>query len=89
MESIKKIIVSIQFNKSEMELGELVIGGRDIYFKYFTDFIAKGIEISPLKLILQKDIFKADARPFDGLHGVFADSLPDGWGTLLLYRNIG
>jgi serine/threonine-protein kinase HipA len=86
MESIKKIIVSIQFNKSEMELGELVIGGRDIYFKYFTDFIAKGIEISPLKLKLQKDIFKADARPFDGLHGVFADSLPDGWGTLLLDR---
>jgi serine/threonine-protein kinase HipA len=84
MEPVKKIIVSIQFNESEMELGELVSEGRNIYFKYYTDFISKGIEISPLKLKLNKEINKAEAIPFDGLFGVFADSLPDGWGTLLL-----
>jgi serine/threonine-protein kinase HipA len=84
MEPVKKIIVSIQFNESEMELGELVSEGRNIYFKYYTDFITKGIEISPLKLMLNKEINKAEAIPFDGLFGVFADSLPDGWGTLLL-----
>ena len=84
MEPVKKIIVSIQFNESEMELGELVSEGRNIYFKYYTDFITKGIEISPLKLKLNKEINKAEAIPFDGLFGVFADSLPDGWGTLLL-----
>ena len=86
MEHVKKIIVSIQFSKNEIELGELVSEGRDIYFKYYTDFITKGIEISPLKLKLNTGINKADAIPFDGLFGVFADSLPDGWGKLLLDR---
>ena len=86
MEHVKKIIVSIQFSKNEIELGELVSEGRDIYFKYYTDFITKGIEISPIKLRLNTGINKADAIPFDGLFGVFADSLPDGWGKLLLDR---
>ena len=86
MEHVKKIIVSIQFSKNEIELGELVSEGRAIYFKYYTDFITKGIEISPLKLKLNTSINKADTIPFDGLFGVFADSLPDGWGKLLLDR---
>jgi len=64
----------------------LVSEGRDIYFKYYTAFITKGIQISPLKLKLNTGINKADAIPFDGLFGVFADSLPDGWGKLLLDR---
>ena len=86
MEHVKKIIVSIQFSKSEIELGELVSEGRNIYFKYYTDFITKGIDISPIKLKVNTAINKADAIPFDGLFGVFADSLPDGWGKLLLDR---
>jgi serine/threonine-protein kinase HipA len=86
MEHVKKIIVSIQFSKNEIELGELVSEGRAIYFKYYTDFINKCIEISPIKLKLNTGINKADLLPFDGLFGVFADSLPDGWGKLLLDR---
>ena len=86
MEHVKKIIVSVQFSKNEIELGELVSEGRDIYFKYYTDFVTKDIEISPLKLKLNTSINKADTIPFDGLFGVFADSLPDGWGKLLLDR---
>lgn len=86
MEHVKKILVSIQFNENEIELGELVSDGRNIYFKYYIDFISKGIEISPIKLKLNNLINKADALPFDGLYGVFADSLPDGWGKLLLDR---
>ena len=46
MEHIKKIIVSIQFNENEIELGELVSEGRAIYFKYYTSFIGSGLEIS-------------------------------------------
>lgn len=30
----------------------------------------------------------APRTPFEGLHGVFADSLPDGWGRLLVDRQI-
>ena len=85
---VKKIVVSILLNKDEIEVGELLAEGRDIYFKYYAEFIKRGIDISPFKLKLNGEINKADAIPFDGLFGVFADSLPDGWGKLLLDRRL-
>ncbi len=88
MDPIKKIIVSIHLNEKEIEIGELVSEARDIYFKYYSSFIKTGLEISPFKLKLNSGINKADAIPFDGLFGVFADSLPDGWGKLLLDRTL-
>ncbi|OFY97141.1 MAG: phosphatidylinositol kinase [Bacteroidetes bacterium RIFCSPLOWO2_12_FULL_31_6] len=87
MGKIKKIIVSIQFSGKEIELGELVEDG-DIYFKYYTDFINLGLQISPFKLPLNNKLNKAEQNPFDGLYGVFNDSLPDGWGRLLLDRKL-
>jgi serine/threonine-protein kinase HipA len=86
MKAIQKITVSIRFDSTEIEVGELISEGREIYFKYFTGFISLGLEISPLKLKLNNQIHQAEAQPFDGLFGVFADSLPDGWGKLLLDR---
>ena len=44
MENVKKIIVSLKFNESEIEIGELVTEGRDIYFKFYSDFIRKGLD---------------------------------------------
>ena len=88
MQHIEKIIVSIQLNEEEIAVGELAKDGKNIYFKYYTDFIKRGLEISPIKLKLNNLINKADSIPFDGLYGVFADSLPDGWGKLLLDRTL-
>jgi hypothetical protein len=39
MEHIKKIVVSLLFHEEEIELGELISEGRNIYFKYYADFI--------------------------------------------------
>jgi serine/threonine-protein kinase HipA len=33
-------------------------------------------------------VFEDDRKTFDGLHGLFNDSLPDGWGLLLLGRKL-
>lgn len=88
MEEIKKIIVSIHLGNKETEVGELISEGRKIYFKYYTHFIESGLEISPFKLKLSDKIYAADPLPFEGLYGVFADSLPDGWGRLLLDRTL-
>ncbi len=85
---IKKIVVSIQFNEEEIELGELVSDDKLIYFKFYQNFIKRGIEISPIKLKLNNSIQTAKEAVFDGLFGVFSDSLPDGWGTLLLDRTL-
>jgi len=86
MEQVKKIVVSIQFDAEEIEVGELVSDDKLIYFKYYPEFLKRGLEISPIKLKLNTDISKANELPFEGLFGVFADSLPDGWGKLLLDR---
>lgn len=86
MEHVEKIVVSIQLNEEEIPVGELVNEGKKNYFKFNADFIKTGLEISPIKLKLNNLIHTADPIPFDGLYGVFADSLPDGWGKLLLDR---
>jgi serine/threonine-protein kinase HipA len=86
MEHVKKIIVSICLDHKELEVGELISAGKSIYFKYYPSFVKSGLEISPIKLKLNNEVNNAGPVPFDGLYGVFADSLPDGWGKLLLER---
>lgn len=88
MVGIKKLEVSISIDGKEVELGELVQDKKKIYFKYASNFIASGLEISPFKMKLSKAILSAETTPFNGLFGVFNDSLPDGWGQLLLDRTL-
>lgn len=88
MKSIQKVIVSVNFGNKEQQVGELIQEGKNIYFKYYTEFISKGIELSPFQLPLNDNIYTAPAHPFEGLFGVFSDSLPDGWGRLLLDRTL-
>ncbi|MDR3013712.1 MAG: type II toxin-antitoxin system HipA family toxin, partial [Chitinispirillales bacterium] len=55
-------------------------------FEYDADWLREGFSISPFNLPLEKRVFIADATPFAGNFGVFNDSLPDGWGRLLIDR---
>ena len=55
-------------------------------FQYDTEWLADGFSISPFSLPLEQRVFIPKADPFDGIFGVFADSLPDGWGRLLVDR---
>lgn len=55
-------------------------------FQYSEEWIENGFPISPFSLPLKKQVFVPTKDYFDGLFGVFADSLPDNWGKLLLDR---
>ena len=55
-------------------------------FEYADGWLANGFSISPFSLPLEKRVFIARWRPFDGVFGIFDDSLPDGWGRLLVDR---
>lgn len=55
-------------------------------FEYSSDWLKSGFSISPFSLPLEKRVFIPKEDPLDGLFGVFADSLPDGWGRLLVDR---
>ncbi|MEE3393246.1 MAG: type II toxin-antitoxin system HipA family toxin [Lachnospiraceae bacterium] len=70
-----------------MLVGKLASYGRcRTAFQYDTQWIKNGFSISPLSLPLEDRVFIADTDPFDGVFGVFNDSLPDGWGRLLVDR---
>jgi serine/threonine-protein kinase HipA len=55
-------------------------------FEYHPEWLEHGYSISPFHLPLEAGVFTAPRDPFDGLFGVFNDSLPDGWGNLLVDR---
>ena len=57
-----------------------------VAFEYDSDWLNNGFSISPFSLSLVKKVFIPKYEPFDGLFGVFNDSLPDGWGRLLVDR---
>lgn len=82
----KALNVFIQFSTEDILVGKLILENRLVYFKYDDDFLNLGMNISPIKLKYNNSIQVADPVPFHGLFGVFDDSLPDGWGMLLLNR---
>lgn len=57
-----------------------------IAFQYDTEWIVSGFSISPFSLPLSSQVYINPKDIFGGLYGVFADSLPDGWGELLVSR---
>jgi serine/threonine-protein kinase HipA len=67
-------------------VGRLARRERDILFEYDPGFIVLGLELSPRKLPLLPGLVIGKPEPFRGLMGVFEDSLPDGWGRLLMDR---
>lgn len=69
-------------------MGRLLLKSRHIFFEYNAAFIKNGLELSPFKLPLKAGVIESNDRTFEGLFGVFNDSLPDGWGRLLLDRKL-
>ena len=67
-------------------VGKLAAQSNTILFQYAPEFLDSGINISPFRLPLSPEVKEDPKRTFDGLFGVFNDSLPDGWGLLLLDR---
>jgi len=84
--SIKEVKVGINFGDGALPIGRLAMREHTIYFEYDRAFIEHGLEISPLRLPLETGVSSFDSNLFEGLPGVFNDSLPDGWGRLLFDR---
>lgn len=80
-------IKSLQVFYNEKKVGTLALMKNNIVaFEYDSNWITNGFSISPFTLPLKKQVFIPRIDPFDGLYGVFSDSLPDGWGRLLVDR---
>ena len=71
----------------KQKIGMLAEGAnRKCFFEYDSEWLLNGFSISPFSLPLEKKVFVPESEPFGGIHGVFNDSMPDGWGALLVDR---
>ena len=57
-----------------------------VAFAYSDAWLEDGFAISPFSLPVEQKVFVPTSTTFQGLWGVFADSLPDAWGRLLVDR---
>ena len=83
MQEINSLIVTYRGRT----VGDLVaLKNGEIAFQYDDEWIESGFPVSPFSLPLVKKTFINQKKTFGGLYGVFWDSLPDGWGELLISR---
>jgi serine/threonine-protein kinase HipA len=87
---IRKMSVVLDLEGNHRNLGTLAWSSseRRAYFEYSAEFLAAPLLVSPFNVKTNPGLIAAPHDPFDGLHGLFNDSLPDGWGRLLLDRRV-
>jgi len=82
--------LQVHFTKSPHDsvlVGTLAEERGRVYFEYVPEYLASGANLSPFRLPFERDLFEHTDRDFGPLPGVFDDSLPDGWGLLLMDRH--
>lgn len=85
---MKKLDVCLARHPDDtLSVGTLAEDRGQVYFQYATDFLTTGLSLSPFRLPLDPGLFQHTDRDFGPLPGVFDDSLPDGWGLLLMDRH--
>lgn len=82
IENVKKL--TVKYNGRTV--GILSLLEDKIAFQYDEGWVKNGFPISPISLPLSREIYINRKDNFGGLYAVFHDSLPDGWGELLVSR---
>lgn len=83
---MKKVRVHYEGWGERWCLGTLADDGRQLLFEYSQQALTEGLVLSPRHLPLQKQAMGNFPAHQWRLPGLFADSLPDGWGLLLMDR---
>ena len=84
--TVSQLQVGLDFGEGAQPLGRLAMRDRKIFFEYDPGFVAARLDVSPFRLPLKLGVQVFDGKLFEGLPGLFNDSLPDGWGRLLFDR---
>ena len=72
--------------KHSLPVGILAMQRNRLFFEYDTSWLQTGLELSPFILPGKPGLIEHKNREFGPLFGLFDDSLPDGWGLLLMDR---
>ncbi len=57
-------------------------------FSWSSEAIASGVRLSPIEMPLKNELVLAKPVPFSGLHCLFSDSIPDGFGLKLMNKSL-
>jgi serine/threonine-protein kinase HipA len=83
----REIDVLYDNGQTVSQVGKLATSGVKTVFEYDDLWVKRGIELSPFELPTEKRSFQLDPRRMmASTFGLFADSLPDGWGLLIMDR---
>ncbi|MEO7038540.1 MAG: type II toxin-antitoxin system HipA family toxin [Candidatus Elarobacter sp.] len=82
--------VALAFSPDQqVPVGRLALDGNAAVFEYDGAFATSELALNPAFGAVRPGLLHPrDPRAFRGSHGVFADSLPDAWGELLLERRL-
>lgn len=84
---IQKLNVARTLTTGEtVSVGVLAQNRQGVFFQYDESYLSRFGNLSPFTLQGDVRLQQAPKEPHQGIHGVFGDSLPDGWGLLLQDR---
>jgi serine/threonine-protein kinase HipA len=68
--------------------GRLAMDGGLAQLEWSREVVTRALPVSPILYPPEPGLVAARTRSFDGLHGFLGDSLPDGWGYLLMRKRL-
>ncbi len=85
---MKKLEVRFTLDpKESFPVGTLAEESGRLFFEYAPEWLGRGLNLSPFRLPFEPSLFEHKDLSFGPLPGLFDDSLPDGWGLLLMDRH--
>ena len=85
-------VLSVLYHKISGEnpllVGRLSYDSGQGYFEYDSSFLMYELPLSPFELKHHNLLQESKRDPFNGIHGVFNDSLPDGWGLYVMDKDL-
>jgi serine/threonine-protein kinase HipA len=85
-----RVLLDFGAGSTPLPIGEClwVQSERVAAFQWSPEALAAGYDLAPLFMPLRPEAMKASPAPFNGLHGLFADSIPDGFGLRLMDKGL-
>lgn len=85
-----RLNIELDFGDHRRVIGQVawVTDQRRAAIEWAPEFVANPLPVSPFAIRSWQGLHFGEYTPFDGLPGVLADSLPDGWGRLLIDREL-
>lgn len=82
------VVLAFDASQARLPVARVAFADRTAQLEWAPETIAARLAVSPILYPPERGLQAARSREFDGLHGFLADSLPEGWGHLLMRRKL-